>query len=57
MVGGPVKVKGAHVDYGDRFVFLSLDSPIGPYIRRDITVSTSQRHAEHGALALALTRT
>jgi hypothetical protein len=39
-VGGPVKVRGARVDYGDRFVFLSLDSPIGPYIRRDITVSS-----------------
>jgi protocatechuate 3,4-dioxygenase beta subunit len=40
MVGGPVKVRGANIDYGDRFVFLALDSPIGPYIRRDITVST-----------------
>lgn len=40
MVGGPVKVRGAHIDYGDRFVFLSLDSPIGPYIRRDVIVST-----------------
>jgi protocatechuate 3,4-dioxygenase beta subunit len=40
MVGGPVKVRGANIDYGDRFVFLALDSPIGPYIRRDVTVST-----------------
>jgi protocatechuate 3,4-dioxygenase beta subunit len=39
LVVGPVKVRGAHLDYGDRFVFLSLDSPTGPYIRRDITVS------------------
>jgi hypothetical protein len=39
MVGGPVKVTGAHLDYGDRFVFLGLDSPVGPYIDRDLTVS------------------
>ncbi|HJQ33117.1 MAG TPA: LamG-like jellyroll fold domain-containing protein [Pyrinomonadaceae bacterium] len=39
-VGGPVKVKGARLDYGDRFVFLALDSTIGPYVRRDITVAS-----------------
>ena len=38
-VGGLVKVKGAALDYGDRFVFLSLDAPIGPYIERDLTVT------------------
>ncbi|MDT7780154.1 MAG: large repetitive protein [Acidobacteriota bacterium] len=38
-VGGPVKVLGAHLDYGDRFAFLGLDTTIGPYIDRDLTVS------------------
>ncbi|HEV2764003.1 MAG TPA: carboxypeptidase regulatory-like domain-containing protein, partial [Pyrinomonadaceae bacterium] len=37
--GGPVKVTGATLDYGDRFVFLGLDAPVGPYLRRDLTVS------------------
>ncbi|MBV8856458.1 MAG: carboxypeptidase regulatory-like domain-containing protein, partial [Acidobacteria bacterium] len=51
-VGGPVKVKGAHLDYGDRFAFLSLDSPVGPYIKRDITV-TSMSDARRMPLASA----
>jgi hypothetical protein len=38
-VGGPVNVTGSRLDLGDRFVFLSLDSPIGPYIRRDLSFS------------------
>ncbi|HVF50567.1 MAG TPA: hypothetical protein VNA19_10805, partial [Pyrinomonadaceae bacterium] len=38
-VGGNIKVTGAKLDYGDRFVFLGLDSTIGPYITRDLTVT------------------
>ena len=38
-VGAAIKVTGAKLDYGDRFVFLGLDSPIGPYIQRDITLT------------------
>jgi PA14 domain/Concanavalin A-like lectin/glucanases superfamily/Bacterial Ig-like domain/Carboxypeptidase regulatory-like domain len=34
-----IKARGAHLDYGDRFVFLSLDSPVGPYVLRDLTIS------------------
>ena len=54
MVGGPIAVRGAKVDYGDRFVFLSLDAPIGPYIHRDITVS-SLTDAQNMTLAPAPT--
>lgn len=38
-VGGSIKVTGAKTDFGDRFVFLALDAPVGPYISRDITVN------------------
>ncbi|HEY0407421.1 MAG TPA: LamG-like jellyroll fold domain-containing protein, partial [Pyrinomonadaceae bacterium] len=38
-IGGPIAVTGAKLNYGSRFVFLSLDGPVGPYIRRDLTVS------------------
>ncbi|MDX6694607.1 MAG: large repetitive protein [Blastocatellia bacterium] len=38
-VGGPIAVTGAKLNYGDRFVFVSLDGPIGPYIKRDMSVS------------------
>src|SRR5262249_33100820 len=38
-VGGPVKVTGATLNFGDRFVFLAMDTPIGPYIKRDVTVT------------------
>jgi hypothetical protein len=38
-VGGPIKVTGAKLDYGSRFVFLGLNSTIGPYIDRDLTVT------------------
>ena len=41
-VGDPIGVTGARIDYGNRFVFLSLNSTIGPYIERDLTVSTLQ---------------
>jgi hypothetical protein len=53
-VGGPVNVTGSRLDLGDRFVFLSLDSPIGPYIRRDLSFSGVAD--AHGA-ALTTTRT
>lgn len=39
IVGGEIKVTGARADYGDRFVFLGLDSTIGPYIERSINVA------------------
>jgi uncharacterized GH25 family protein len=38
-VGGPVSVNGATLNFGGRFVFLALDTPVGPYIKRDITVN------------------
>ena len=39
-VGDPIGVTGARMDYGNRFVFLSLSSTIGPYIDRDLTITT-----------------
>ncbi|HBB87753.1 MAG TPA: hypothetical protein DC047_09075, partial [Blastocatellia bacterium] len=39
-VGDPINVTGAKIDYGNRFVFLKLDSTIGPYIDRDLTISS-----------------
>ncbi len=39
-VGAQVGVLGAKLDYGDRFVFLSLDTPLGPFIERDLTVTS-----------------
>ncbi len=41
-VGDPISVKGATVQFGNRFVFLSLNSTIGPYIERDLTISSMQ---------------
>ena len=41
-VGDPISVKGAKIDYGNRFVFLSLNSTIGPYIERDLTITSMQ---------------
>ncbi len=41
-VGDLIGVTGARMDYGNRFVFLSLNSTIGPYIERDLTISTLQ---------------
>ncbi|HKU73806.1 MAG TPA: LamG-like jellyroll fold domain-containing protein [Pyrinomonadaceae bacterium] len=41
-VGDPINVKGATVQFGNRFVFLSLNSTIGPYIERDLTISSLQ---------------
>lgn len=41
-VGDPISVKGATVQFGNRFVFLSLNSTIGPYIERDLTISSLQ---------------
>ncbi len=41
-VGDPISVTGAKMDYGNRFVFLSLNSTIGPYIDRDLTISSMQ---------------
>lgn len=38
-VGGALRALGAKLDYGDRFVFLSLDSPVGPFIGRTLGVS------------------
>ncbi|HWS88659.1 MAG TPA: carboxypeptidase regulatory-like domain-containing protein, partial [Pyrinomonadaceae bacterium] len=38
-VGGPVRALGAKLDYGDRFAFLSLDTPVGPFIERTLGVS------------------
>ena len=48
IVGREVKVTKAAIDLGDRFVFLALDSPIGPYVRRDVTITgvTDVRGAE-----------
>jgi hypothetical protein len=40
LVGDPINVKAARLDYGDRFVFMSLDSTIGPYIDRDLNVAS-----------------
>ncbi|HEY0728713.1 MAG TPA: hypothetical protein VGD38_11625, partial [Pyrinomonadaceae bacterium] len=39
-VGDPISVTGARIDYGNRFVFLSLNSTIGPYIDRDLTITS-----------------
>jgi hypothetical protein len=39
MVGGTVKVTGAKLDYGDRFAFVALDAPVGPYIQRELSMS------------------
>jgi hypothetical protein len=40
LVGDPISVKAARLDYGDRFVFMSLDSTIGPYIDRDLNIAS-----------------
>ncbi len=42
LVGDAIGVTGARLDYGNRFVFLSLNSTIGPYIERDLTISSLQ---------------
>ncbi|HEX7314765.1 MAG TPA: LamG-like jellyroll fold domain-containing protein [Pyrinomonadaceae bacterium] len=34
-----IKTRSARINYGDRFVFLSLDSTTGPYVARDLTIS------------------
>lgn len=39
-VGDPISVTGARMDYGNRFVFLSLNATIGPYIERDLTITS-----------------
>ena len=39
-VGDPIGVTGARVDYGNRFVFMSMNSTIGPYIDRDLTIAS-----------------
>ena len=39
-VGDPISVTGARLDYGNRFVFLSLNATIGPYIERDLTITS-----------------
>ncbi|HTG86769.1 MAG TPA: Ig-like domain-containing protein, partial [Pyrinomonadaceae bacterium] len=39
-VGDPITVTGAKIDYGNRFVFLSLNSTIGPYLDRDLTITS-----------------
>src|SRR6266404_161104 len=41
-VGDPISVTGAKIDYGNRFVFRSLNSTIGPYIDRDLTITSLQ---------------
>lgn len=38
-VGLPIKVTGATLNFGDRLVLLALDSPVGPYVERDVTMS------------------
>jgi hypothetical protein len=40
LVGEPIGVKGARIDYGDRFVFMSLNSTVGPYIDRDLSIAS-----------------
>jgi hypothetical protein len=39
-VGGLIRVTAAKSNFGDRFAFLSLDSPVGPYIKRDLIASS-----------------
>ena len=39
-VGDPINVTGATIQFGNRFVFLSLNSTIGPYIERDLTITS-----------------
>ncbi len=39
-IGDPIGITGARVDYGNRFVFMSMNSTIGPYIDRDLTVAS-----------------
>ncbi|MGH9901522.1 MAG: hypothetical protein ACRD68_06865, partial [Pyrinomonadaceae bacterium] len=34
----PVTVRNARLNFNDRLAILALDSPVGPYVRRDITV-------------------
>lgn len=38
-VGGPIRVTAVNLSYGNRFAFLALDSPVGPYIKRDVTIN------------------
>jgi hypothetical protein len=38
-VGKPVFVKGGAQNFGNRFVILSLDAPVGPFIERKLSVS------------------
>jgi hypothetical protein len=38
-VGLAVNITGATLNFGGRFVFLALDSPVGPYIQRDVTIA------------------
>jgi hypothetical protein len=39
IIGKPINVRSASLQLGGRFVFLGLDAPIGPYIRRGVTIS------------------
>lgn len=34
-----IRVTGSTANYGDRFAFLALDAPVGPYITRNVIVS------------------
>lgn len=38
-IGAAINVRTAALQLGGRFVFLALDAPIGPYIRRDISIT------------------
>ncbi|RPJ56396.1 MAG: hypothetical protein EHM23_23690, partial [Acidobacteria bacterium] len=38
-VGGLIRVLGAKLNFADRFAFLKMSSPIGPFIERTITLS------------------
>ena len=38
-IGKPISVRGAAQNFGKRFVILSLTSPVGPFIERNLSVS------------------
>lgn len=38
LIGRQVKATSAQVNFGDRFALLALDTPVGPYLRRELTV-------------------
>lgn len=38
-VGRLIKPTGSKINFGDRFTIMSLDSPVGPYIKRTVTAN------------------